>query len=165
MTIDLESARTAQPNIEELLTQVGERERVKVFYEPTSYTWRLMKFLEQDPLPSFDFCYLDGAHNWFVDALAFTLVDRVLRPGGWIIFDDVDWTYATSPALSKTEWVQNMPADERETPQVQKIFDLLVKTHPNYHHFRLEDGWAYAQKQDSNIGGFLTRGVKKLRGR
>ena len=165
VTIDLESARTAQPNIEELLTQVGERERVKVFYEPTSYTWRLMKFLEQDPLPSFDFCYLDGAHNWFVDALAFTLVDRVLRPGGWIIFDDVDWTYATSPALSKTEWVQNMPADERETPQVQKIFDLLVKTHPNYHHFRLEDGWAYAQKQDSNIGGFLTRGVKKLRGR
>ena len=164
VTIDLLSARAAQPNIEGLLTQVGERDRVTVFYEPTSYTWRLMKFLEQSPIPSFDFCYLDGAHSWFVDGLAFALVDRLLRPGGWIIFDDVDWTYATSPALSTTDWVKNMPSDERDTPQVKKVFDLLVKTHPDYSNFRIEEGWAYAQKKASGLGSVVMRGVKKVIG-
>jgi predicted O-methyltransferase YrrM len=149
VTIDLEWTRKATPNIEELLDRIGERHRVKVFYEPTSYTWRIMRFLEEDPTPRFDLCYLDGAHSWFDDALAFFLVDRLLRPGGWIIFDDLDWTFARSPSVKEREWVRSMPLDERTTPQVKKIYELLVKTHPNYHNFRLEDGWAFAQKQDT----------------
>jgi predicted O-methyltransferase YrrM len=149
ITIDLVWTREATPNIEELLNRIGERHRVKVFYEPTSYTWRMMRFLEEDPAPRFDLCYLDGAHTWFVDALAFFLVDRLLRPGGWIIFDDLDWTYATSPSLKGSEAVRRMPVDEQTTPQVKKIYELLVKTHPNYHNFRIEDGWAFAQKRDT----------------
>jgi predicted O-methyltransferase YrrM len=147
VTIDLESARSARPNIEELLDKVGHQERVQVYYEPTSYTWRLMKLLEQIPIPQFDLCYIDGAHSWFVDALAFFLVDRLLRPGGWIIFDDLDWTYASSPALKDTELVKHMPADERTMPQVRKIYELLVKHHPFYHDFRTELGWAFAHKK------------------
>jgi predicted O-methyltransferase YrrM len=126
VTIDLERAREATPNIEELLDRIGESQRVKVFYEPTSYTWRMMRFLEEDTTPRFDFCYLDGAHSWFVDALAFFLVDRLLRPGGWIIFDDLDWTYATSPSLKESEEVRSMPLDEQTTSQVKKIYELLV---------------------------------------
>lgn len=152
VTIDLECARHATPNIEELLGRIGERHRVKMFYEPTSYTWRMMRLLEEDPAPRFDLCYLDGAHSWFVDALSFFLVDRLLRPGGWIIFDDLDWTYATSPLLKESEWVRNMPPDERTTPQVRKIYELLVRTHHNYHNFRLEDGWVFAQKRDAHAG-------------
>lgn len=83
-----------------------------------------------------------------MDALAFFLVDRLLRPGGWIIFDDLDWTYAISPALKDTELVRNMPVDERTAPQVRKIYELLVKPHRSYHNFRVQDGWAYAQKRD-----------------
>ena len=153
VTIDLELARENRPNVEELLDRIGERGRVTVFYEPTSYTWRLMRFLEENPAPRFDLCYLDGAHDWYVDALAFFLVDRLLQPGGWIIFDDIDWTYATSPSLKGTELVRRMPADEQTTPQVKKIYELLVKTHPSYHNFRLEDGWAFAQKRESGSGG------------
>ena len=148
VTIDLEWTRQAKPNIEALLDRIGERHRVKVFYEPTSYTWRMMRFLEEDSTPRFDLCYLDGAHSWFVDALAFFLVDRLLRPGGWIILDDLDWTYAKSPSLKHTEAVRGMPTDEQTTPQVRKIYELLVKTHPNYHNFRIEGGWAFAQKRD-----------------
>ena len=102
---------TRHPNVEELLDRVGERDRVSVFYEPTSYTWRLMRFLEEDPTPRFDLCYLDGAHR-YVDALAFFLVDRLLRPGGWVIFDDLNWTYATSPVMKDSELVRNMPLEE-----------------------------------------------------
>lgn len=147
VTIDLESARTLSPNIEQLLERIGERDRVEVFYEPTSYTWRLMKFLEKDPTPRFDLCYLDGAHNWFVDGLAFFLVHRLLRPGGWIIFDDLDWTYESSPTLKNTEYVRKMPEDERTTAQVERIYELLVKTHPEFEEFRREAGWAYARRK------------------
>src|SRR5688500_1566064 len=100
VTIDLTSAKHNKPNVEELLNQVGERSRVDVFYEPTSYTWRLMRMLQQDPTPLFDHWYNGGAHDWFVDGLAFFLADRQLQPNGWIVFDDMDWPYGTSTALS-----------------------------------------------------------------
>jgi len=150
VTIDLESARREEPCIEGLLERAGLRDQVTVFYEPTSYTWRLMRFLQEDPRPRFDFCYLDGAHSWFVDGFAFFLVDRLLRPGGWIILDDLNWTYAQSPSLGETDWVKNMPQDEKTTPQVKLVYELLVKTHPGYHNFAVKNGWAYAQKRRSS---------------
>lgn len=145
-TIDLENARLAEPNIENLLNNLGLRKYVTVFYEPTSYIWRLMKMLEENPSPGFDFCYIDGAHTWFVDGFAFFLIDRFLLPGGYIVFDDLDWTYATSPALKDSDQVKNMPLDERTTPQIRKVYELLVKPHPSYNHFVIKDGWAYARK-------------------
>jgi len=159
VTIDLEAARTRQPNIEELLARIGERERVTVYFEPTSYTWRLMRFLEETPRPQFDLCYVDGAHSWFVDGFAFFLVDLVLKGGGWIVFDDLYWTYATSPTVGRSKAVEQMPEDERTTPQVQRIYELLVKPHPNYHNFRVEAGWAYAQKHDRAAGGSPRREI------
>ncbi len=152
VTIDLESARALRPNVEQFLDRIGERDRVQVFYEPTSYTWRLMKFLDEDPTPRYNLCYLDGAHDWFVDALAFFLVDRLLKPGGWIIFDDIDWTYASSPTLRDSEHVRQMPEEERTTAQVGKIYDLLVKTHPDYGDFRREGDWAFARKKPTRTG-------------
>src|SRR6478735_9061094 len=105
-TIDLELVRNQSPNIEELLKKCQLSSYVDIFFEPTSYNWRLMKLLEEDPTPRFDFCYLDGAHDWFVDGFAFFLVDKLLRPGGWIIFDDLDWTYGQSPALRNSPKVK-----------------------------------------------------------
>ena len=51
--------------------------------------------------------------------------------------------------LANTKFVERMPLDEKTTAQVGKIYELLVKPHPNYHNFRREAGWAYAQKRDS----------------
>jgi predicted O-methyltransferase YrrM len=146
VSIDLESARLLQPSAEELLERCGLRGLVTLHHEPTSYTWRLMKMLEQDPSPRFDLCYVDGAHSWFVDGFAFFLVDRLLVAGGWFIFDDLEWTYATSPSLGESSSVRTMPREERETAQVAKVYELLVKTHPSYGDFRVQDGWAYARK-------------------
>ena len=149
-TVDLEDTRAVEPNIEHLLKTLGLSEYVSVFYEPTSYTWRLLKLIEENPDPIFDFCYLDGAHDWFVDGFAFLLVDRLLLPGGWIVFDDIDWTYSLSPVLKDTERVKNMPLEEKETRQMRKVYDLLVKPHPNYNNFIVKGEWAYAQKQFTN---------------
>jgi predicted O-methyltransferase YrrM len=147
-TIDLACARNASPNIEQLLASLGLSSFVTIYYEPTSYIWRLMKMLETVPQPQFDFCYLDGAHNWATDGFAFFLVDKLLKPGGLIVFDDLDWTYNASPSLKETESVKKMPHDERSTPQIRKVFELLVKTHPAYEKFKEEGNWAYAWKRN-----------------
>jgi predicted O-methyltransferase YrrM len=160
--IDLEGVRDGELNIEEFLTRAGLRDLVTAYFEPTSYTWRLMRMLEEDPTPRFDFCYLDGAHDWFVDGFAFFLVDRLLRPGGWIVFDDLNWTFAGSPTLSRSERVRAMPEDERTTPQVRKVYELLVKTHPGYGGFRIVDDWAYAQKLETPATGGTREVVREV---
>lgn len=146
-TIDLESARKRDPDIIELLERTGLREQVDVYFEPRSFTWRLMKMLEDGQGPRFDLAYLDGGHTWDVTGFAFFLVDRLLRPGGWLIFDDINWSYATSKAFKDKPAVQAMPEDYRTTPQVRKVFELLVEPHPDYHRCKVEDGWGYAQKK------------------
>ncbi len=107
-----------------------------------------MKLLENDVTPRFDLCFIDGAHSWFVDGFAFFLVDRLLVKGGWIVFDDLNWTYSTSPSLQNTKRVKNMPKDERTIAQVKQVYELLVKTHPNYGEFAVKDNWAYARKRE-----------------
>ena len=145
-SIDIDAARIRKPNIAQMIDRCGTKSLVTYYFEPTSYIWRLMKFLEEDPIPSFDFCYIDGAHSWYVDGFAFFLVDRLLRPGGWIIFDDLNWTYDKSPTLRNSEFVKAMTQDERQTPQILKVFELLVKRHPNYSDFATSGSWAYAHK-------------------
>ena len=112
-----------------------------------------MKLIEKYPEPIFDFCYIDGAHDWYNDGFAFFLVDKLLVPGGWILFDDINWTFGKSPSMKNSEKVKNMPSDERDTAQVGKIYELLVKTHPQYHNFMVRGDWAYAQKKRRNLFG------------
>lgn len=150
-TIDRETAREREPNIETLLRQIGLEHWVEPLFAATSYNWELMRILERQKLgeqitPCFDFCFIDGAHSWETDALAFVLVDKLLRPDRWIIFDDVNWTYATSVALRDTERVRRLPEDERNTAQVKKIVDLLVRTHPDYADVRIVGGYGLVYK-------------------
>jgi predicted O-methyltransferase YrrM len=143
VSIDLHSAQKRQPNIEELLEKCGYLDTVEFYYEPASYNWRLMKLIEAQE-KTFDLCYLDGGHDWYNTGLAFFLVDKLLRPGGWIIFDDLDWTMEHIEA----QWALRKPEEERVTPQVRKVWELLVKTHPQYSNFYEQGGWGYAQKLD-----------------
>jgi predicted O-methyltransferase YrrM len=161
-TIDLMNAKAAQPSIDTLLADLGLAKFVTVFYEPTSYIWRLMKMLEEDPSPRFDFCYIDGAHDWATDGFAFFLVDRLLQPGGLIIFDDLEWTYESSPALRHTDKVMLMPQEEKSTRQVRKVYELLVKAHPAYGDFMVKDDWAYARKTSAQSLGTANEVRKEI---
>ena len=149
-TIDLLNAKELKPNIDQLLEDLELTKFAKIYYEPTSYIWRLMKMLEEDPNPRFDFCYIDGAHDLYVDGFAFFLVDRLLKPGGLIIFDDLNWTFESSPTLKDTEKVKNMPTEEKAAPQIRKVYETLVKKHPSYCDFVDKDGWAFARKVSSD---------------
>ncbi len=106
-----------------------------------------MRWLEEGMDKEFDLAYLDGGHTWDVTGFAFFLVDRFLKDGGWLIFDDINWSYSTSKALKDKPHVTKMPADYRETPQVLKVFELLVAAHPGYTNCEIKNNWGYAQKR------------------
>jgi predicted O-methyltransferase YrrM len=146
VSVDRAKSRLLEPNVEQLLEKLGLRDRVTVHFEPNSYIWRLMKLLEEHEEPVFDLCYLDGAHNWFVDGFAFFLVDRLLKPGGWLIMDDLNWRYLDSPAYKGSETLANMDKEEAECRQLRKVWELLVQRQPGYGNFREENNWAFAQK-------------------
>lgn len=141
-TVDHVRSRALRPDINDLLRMCDLETPVEIYFEPTSYTWRLMRFIED--AGRFDLCFVDGAHDWFTDGFAFFLVDKLLKPGGWIIFDDISWSFNISP--SHRSLTKDMPEDERTTPQIERVWELLVKPHPSYSNFMVRDGWAYAQK-------------------
>jgi predicted O-methyltransferase YrrM len=154
VTIDRAVAIKRQPNIHQMLGQIKLTDRVTpiVTDDRSSYTWELMRMLEEDPAPTFDFVFIDGAHLWDVDGFAFLLADRLIRAGGWVLFDDLDWTLATSPTLHDHGWVRALPAVQQTSPQIRKVFELLVRTHPDYTDFLDKDGWGWAHKQQTRVG-------------
>ena len=150
VAIDNQSAKERVPTAASQLHRAGLADCVELIYAGDSYTWELMKIVEAQTVdgvcrPCLDFCYVDGAHEWEPDGFAFFLVDKLLKVGGWILFDDLHWSLATS-SVSQEQWVLSKPKEQQETPQVIKIFELLVRQHPNYGNFRDARWWGWAQK-------------------
>ena len=100
-----------------------------------SYNWSLMRLLAEHPEPLFDYVFLDGAHTWALDALAFCLIDRLLRPGGIVDFDDYAWTLQTSPSMRPEVFpdVLALYTDEQiAARQVALVVELLVRRDERY---------------------------------
>ena len=100
-----------------------------------SYNWSLMRVLAEHEEPVFDYVFLDGAHTWALDALAFLLVDRLLRPGGYLDFDDYTWSLRHSPSMNPAVFpdVDRLYTGEQiDEPQVALVVDLLVRRDPRY---------------------------------
>ena len=151
-TMDLANSFDREPNLFELLDRTGLGEYVTAEFDNRGYLWTLYEAIASSTSrhgvckPKFDFCFLDGAHSWATDGCAFFLVDKLLRPGGWILFDDLTWTFGTSRILGGSPRVRAMTAEERDTPQVGAVFDLLVSQHPQYETLRWEN-WGWARKR------------------
>jgi len=144
-TIDTIKVHQLQPNIESIISELGLQKYVKYYFEPNSYTWRLMKFLRKKNFKNFDFCYIDGGHTWDTTGFAYFLVSRLLKPGGWLIFDDLNWTHQ-NPAVSHTDKVKAMAKDEQKAAQVGLVYDLLVKRDPQFTDFIVKGSWGFARK-------------------
>ena len=131
------------PAPEETLERAGLSEVVEIVRVPdSSYDWWLADRVRAGE-NEYDFCYLDGAHDLHVDGVAVVLVERLLRPGAWLLLDDLDWTYATGSVPGPPE----LSEAERTTPHVRVIWDLIVAAHPSFTERREEDGaWGWARK-------------------
>lgn len=100
-----------------------------------SYTWSLMRLVQEHQEPIWEYVFLDGKHTWDVDALAFVLIDRLLKPGGHIDFDDYGWSLARSTTMNPRVFPQvtkQYTPEQIEATHVQLIVDLLVKRDPRY---------------------------------
>ena len=149
VTIDRRAARSREPNIEQVLAKLGLTHRATPLYAERSYTWELAKLIRAESPPQFDLCYFDGGHTWDATGFGFVLVDLLLRPGGWIVFDDLPWTVesAMKHSVNAPRHWRSLGADERATPAVQLVFDLLVP-HLGYTDRRIvnEGQWGVARK-------------------
>ena len=145
------------PSAEEQLERCGLSRYARVMRMQTGYTWFLhdeIRRQTRDGLcrPSYDLCIIDGPKNWTIDGFAFFLVDKLLKPGGWIIFDDFDWTYAAADqSRPATDGIthRNLSDEERSTPHIREVFEMLVMQHPSYSQFVVynNNDWAMAQKK------------------
>jgi predicted O-methyltransferase YrrM len=100
-----------------------------------SYNWALMQLIKSGDHPIFDYIFLDGAHTWQVDALAFFLLDKLLKVGGYIEFDDYHWSIAKSPTMNPEAFPMSaeMYTEEQiQASHVGLIIDLLVRTNKRY---------------------------------
>ncbi len=139
----------------ELLERGGLAPRVEVVLEEGGYNWFLHRKLKEQARegyiePLYDFAFLDGAHTWLEDGLALLLVERLLKPGGWVHLDDLGWL----PEI-RTDY----PEHQRTFSHVQDIWDLLVVRNPQFDEMRSDGDTAWARK--SSDGGAGTRIVYK----
>jgi predicted O-methyltransferase YrrM len=148
VTVDFAGA-CYDPSPEAVLERAGLRGRVEIVREHSSYTWWLKEQVQArsdrhgNCEPRFDFVYLDGAKHWTIDGLAVVLVEKLLRPGGWLLMDDLDWTYAQDPHREATDGIvhRELSEPERTEPHLRAVFELIVAQHPSFTELRVQDEW------------------------
>ena len=100
-----------------------------------SYNWTLAGVLKENSQPSYDYIFLDGAHTWAIDAMTTYIADRLLTVGGYLDFDDYDWTLAGSPSLNPKIFpltAKMYTSEQIEARQVKMIVDLIIRRDGRY---------------------------------
>ena len=112
-----------------------------------SYAWNLAKLLLENRRAGerglFDLAFLDGAHAFHHDAPAAVILKSLVKPGGVLVLDDYDWSFAVSPTMrpSVNPAIRNDYTDEQiEMSHVKLICDLLFDTDPNFENVDLGYG-------------------------
>jgi predicted O-methyltransferase YrrM len=178
------------PSPEDVLRRAGVAERVEIVREHSSYNWFLKQQVERlsdaggNCRPIYDFVFLDGSHNFDIDGLAVVLIEKLLRPGGWLLLDDLDWTYEHNPWVAPELWPDGnarpfgpLSQDQLRAPQVGAVFELIVKQSPGFTQFIREDewyGWAqklpgqarrYELRTSRSVAAMLTAALRRRRHR
>lgn len=145
-----------QPTPEAQLHDTGLTAFADVVRMQSGYTWFLHDAIVKNTVddvcvPVYDLVVIDGPKNWTIDGAAFFMADKLLKPGGWMIFDDVYWTYAEADTRrDSTDGIshRSLSLEERRTPHIRDVVDYLVKQHPDYGDITLlEDAdWVVARK-------------------
>ena len=141
-----------EPGPVKVLADAGLAHRVALIRNPdSSYNWWLKKQVVArtdaagNTEPLYDLVYLDGAHAWDIDGLAVILAEKLLRPEGWLVLDDLDWTYATSPTLAASPPPELSEEQLRES-HMRAVFEVLLQAHPAFTEFRDDGDWGWAKK-------------------
>jgi predicted O-methyltransferase YrrM len=146
-TVSKRSPRSAGYDIRNALNDAQLSQFVSIYEEQRSYNWRLMKLLQEGRYEQFDFCIIEG-HTWLEVGYASCLAERLLKCGGWLILDNLHFSFDGS-RMRDRKWVSNLSKDERATPQIQRVFELLVQANPYFGAFRERGSLAFSQKRQT----------------
>ena len=133
----------------EVLEEAGLSNWVTLDKRFSTYTWFLKSEIEKrldaagSAHPEYDFIFLDGSKNWSTDGLTVVLAERLLRPGGWLLLDDLGWNYekhCEAPTHYEIE-IDKLSDEERIKPHLRAVFNLLVRTNPAFDQFVIQDNW------------------------
>jgi predicted O-methyltransferase YrrM len=99
-----------------------------------SYNWNLAKLALTEQKEGrngiFDLIYLDGAHTFFHDATACCCIKKLLRTGGYVIFDDMFWSFANSSGLNpikKPRILDMYTMEQIEAYQIEMVVSLFME--------------------------------------
>jgi predicted O-methyltransferase YrrM len=144
VAIDLAGNANLKPGAEELLETLGLQDLVTIERVAEGAAWRMMEWLELPQQPVFDLAYIDVSHTWDTTGFLFFLTDRFVRPGGWLLFDDIrSYKLKDDPVGRRS---QNYTQKQLDVCQVGKVWDLLVTQHPSYSNFMERGNWGLCQK-------------------
>lgn len=99
-----------------------------------SYNWNLSEMvldMKENQIDGvFDVIYLDGAHSFCVDGLCCCLIKKLIKKDGYIIFDDIDWSFKkdcpNSPQYGK--FTEEQVAD----CQIKRVINIFMQEDDNF---------------------------------
>lgn len=134
-----------------------------VLIDDSHYGWWLARQLEQALSAArdgqharFDFVYLDGAKVLGIDAIAALFALDLLRAGGWLVLDDLKWSYhhaASIVSAPVTSYVDGgtfrFSDDEFHTSHIRLLYDLVLRRSPLVDETREDElcNWAWVRRR------------------
>lgn len=118
------SVEIMRKNLAKHLSRISFFENSQKFLD--SYNSTFAKLISEETL-EFDYIFIDGAHTFAVDGLTYFLADFVLKPGGYIDFDDYDWTIHTSSLKSNRVMKKLYTRNQQKEKQIKFLVDNFVK--------------------------------------
>ena len=97
-----------------------------------SYNWKLSEmllYMQENQIDGvFDVVYLDGAHLFGIDGLACCLIKKLIKKGGYIIFDDIHWTYKNNSYESRLAFLrESFPEEQLADKQIMRIINIFMQ--------------------------------------
>ncbi|MBI5458045.1 class I SAM-dependent methyltransferase [Candidatus Kaiserbacteria bacterium] len=102
-----------------------------------TYSWTLFEMLQKGE--QFDVIYVDGHHTFYIDLPAMMLADKLLKPGGYLLLDDIPWSLSFLKAnmmRSLSQWYfyrtmynfSDYTKEQQSLPHIKMIAEeLLIK--------------------------------------
>lgn len=124
-----------------------------------TYSWTLFEMLQRGE--KYDVIYLDGHHTFYIDLPALLLADRLLKPGGYLLLDDMQWTLAflkgnLKRSISQWYFYRRMydfsqySDKQQQLPHIRMIADELLLKNARYtkdDQLSLPYWWALQKKE------------------
>jgi len=156
-------------NAEMLKAHCGLGDSLHCIVDSLGYNWWLADLIErqtQDDGTStalFDLVFIDGAHEWQPDALAALLAVKLLRPGGWLVLDDLNFNLRMIPNWHETHGTYS--DRELDCFQIERVWRLVVTQYPELGQFKITDGGriGWCQKKVDSTPALRSRPIAAIR--